>query len=64
MRIRTPKDLDVCRELTKKKYLFEIPKILVGMATCGLSVGSGKIYEAIDKEIKRLNLDIRLAGTG
>lgn len=64
MRIHTPQDLDACRESARKKYLVEVPKILVGMATCGLAVGSKKIYEALQKKIKQMNLDIRLAGTG
>lgn len=64
MRICTSKDLDAFRESVKKKYIIETPKILVGMATCGLAIGSKKIYEAIQKETKRLNLDIRLVGTG
>ena len=28
-------------------------KISVGMATCGLSTGAGKVYEALQKEIEK-----------
>ncbi len=39
-------------------------KISVGMATCGLSTGAGKVYEAINKEVEKGKLPIIVNQTG
>jgi NADH:ubiquinone oxidoreductase subunit F (NADH-binding)/(2Fe-2S) ferredoxin len=39
-------------------------KIMVGMATCGISAGADKVYQALEKKIAELKLDVSLRKTG
>ena len=39
-------------------------KIMVGMATCGISAGADKVYEALKAKISELGLDVALEMTG
>ena len=39
-------------------------KIMVGMATCGISAGADKVYAALAQKIEELGLDVVLAKTG
>ncbi|MBI5586039.1 MAG: FAD-dependent oxidoreductase [Deltaproteobacteria bacterium] len=39
-------------------------KILVGLATCGLSAGAGKVYQALQEEIKNTGADLMVEKTG
>ena len=39
-------------------------KIMVGMATCGISAGADKVYAALAQRIAELGLDVVLAKTG
>ena len=39
-------------------------KIMVGMATCGISAGADKVYAALAKKIAELGLDVALTKTG
>lgn len=39
-------------------------KIMVGMATCGISAGADKVYEALGKKIAEMGLDVLLEKTG
>ena len=39
-------------------------KIMVGMATCGISAGADKVYAALAKKIDELGLDVALTKTG
>ena len=39
-------------------------KIMVGMATCGISSGADKVYKALEKKICELGLDVALEITG
>ncbi len=40
------------------------PKILVGMATCGLAAGAEEVYEALRQELASVNLSCQLTATG
>jgi len=53
-------------ELNKKlKYeVHEFPVIFIGMGTCGLASGAGKVKEAIENELKKINLTAELVPTG
>jgi (2Fe-2S) ferredoxin len=64
MRILTKNDLEKTREKGLKSLYPGTTKISVGMATCGLSTGAGKVYEAIQKEIEKTKVPIRLEKTG
>ncbi|MEJ2069343.1 MAG: (2Fe-2S) ferredoxin domain-containing protein, partial [Syntrophobacterales bacterium] len=35
-------------------------KIMVGMATCGISAGADKVYDALKAKIAELGLDVAL----
>ena len=39
-------------------------KIMVGMATCGISAGADKVYAALGRKIAELGLDVSLTKTG
>jgi len=39
-------------------------KIMVGMATCGISAGADKVYAALAQRIAELGLDVALTKTG
>jgi len=48
----------------RKTLVPKYPKILVGMASCGLAAGADEVYEAIQEEIARLQLPYVVASTG
>jgi NADH:ubiquinone oxidoreductase subunit F (NADH-binding)/NAD-dependent dihydropyrimidine dehydrogenase PreA subunit/(2Fe-2S) ferredoxin len=64
MKIQTKSDLEKMREVGLKILYPKTTKISVGMATCGLSTGAGKVYEAIQKEVEKGKLPIQLSQTG
>jgi NADH:ubiquinone oxidoreductase subunit F (NADH-binding)/(2Fe-2S) ferredoxin/NAD-dependent dihydropyrimidine dehydrogenase PreA subunit len=64
MKIRAKTDLEKMREMGLKNLYPGQAKISVGMATCGLSTGADKVYEAIQKEVEKAKLPIRVNQTG
>lgn len=42
----------------------DLPIIIIGMGTCGLASGAGKVKEAIEAELKKLNIEAIVEGTG
>ena len=64
MKIQTKADLEKIREKGLKSLYPATTKISVGMATCGLSTGAGKVYEALQKELEKGKLKFRLSQTG
>jgi NADH:ubiquinone oxidoreductase subunit F (NADH-binding)/NAD-dependent dihydropyrimidine dehydrogenase PreA subunit/(2Fe-2S) ferredoxin len=64
MTIRTKNDLEKIRDEGLKSLYPGATKISVGMATCGLSTGAGKVYEAIQKEIEKAKVPVLLGRTG
>jgi len=64
MKIRTKGDLEKTRERGLASLYPGMAKVSVGMATCGLSTGAGKVYEALQKEVEKGKLKIRLSQTG
>jgi len=56
------------RERAQKKWKEieggAIPLIRVGAATCGLAAGAGEATEAIEEEVKKLNLDVKIVKVG
>lgn len=64
MKIQTMADLEKMRENGLKSLYPGTTKVSVGMATCGLSTGAGKVYEALQKEVQKGKLPVRLAQTG
>jgi NADH:ubiquinone oxidoreductase subunit F (NADH-binding)/(2Fe-2S) ferredoxin len=64
MRINTLDDLQAVKaEGVKLTYPDKI-KIMVGMATCGISAGGDKVYQALAKKIAELGVDVVLEMTG
>jgi NADH:ubiquinone oxidoreductase subunit F (NADH-binding)/(2Fe-2S) ferredoxin len=64
MRINTLDDLKAVKEEGVKLTYPEKIKIMVGMATCGISAGGDKVYPALAKKIAELGLDVELEITG
>jgi NADH:ubiquinone oxidoreductase subunit F (NADH-binding)/NAD-dependent dihydropyrimidine dehydrogenase PreA subunit/(2Fe-2S) ferredoxin len=64
MKIQTKNDLEKMREKGLKSLYPGTTKVSVGMATCGLSTGAGKVYEALQKEIGKAKVPIQLERTG
>jgi NADH:ubiquinone oxidoreductase subunit F (NADH-binding)/NAD-dependent dihydropyrimidine dehydrogenase PreA subunit/(2Fe-2S) ferredoxin len=64
MRIKTLEELQAVKEEGVKLTYPEKTKIMVGMATCGISAGADKVYKALEKKIDELGLDVKLEMTG
>ena len=59
--------LEQLKELKEKGLALTYPKkikIMVGMATCGISAGADKVYKALEGKIADLGLDVALEKTG
>jgi len=50
------------KELTYQTH--EKPLIFIGMGTCGLASGAGKVKDAIVEELERLNIEAEIVPTG
>ncbi|MBU0566633.1 NADH-quinone oxidoreductase subunit NuoF [bacterium] len=63
-KISSLEDLNKVKEEGLKRLYPEKTKIMVGMATCGLATGAGKVYDALAEEIVRGKADVLLSKTG
>ena len=60
-------NLEQLKEIKEQGLRLTYPdkiKIMVGMATCGISAGADKVYAALAQRIAELGLDVVLAKTG
>lgn len=64
MRISTLPDLENIKKIGLESIFPEKTKITVGMATCGLATGAGKIFAALSDKLKNNGHEIVLARTG
>ena len=64
MKIRTKDDLEKIKEKGLRSLYPKATKVSVGMATCGLSTGAGRVYEALQKGVEKAKLPILLGQTG
>jgi NADH:ubiquinone oxidoreductase subunit F (NADH-binding)/(2Fe-2S) ferredoxin len=64
MEVQTKVDLEKLKEKGLKSLYPNKTKISVGMATCGLSTGAGKVFEAIQKEVETSKVPVQLSQTG
>jgi len=64
MRINTLDDLKAVKEEGVKLTYPEKIKIMVGMATCGISAGGDKVYQTLAKKLAELGVDAALEMTG
>src|SRR3569623_1522087 len=64
-----PRILDIgafnaVREAGLAKLVPTIPRITVGMGTCGRGNGAEEVFHALNEEIQRSGLDVTLTGVG
>lgn len=64
MKIKNLRDLGYAKKSGIKLRHPPQPRIMVGVATCGLAVGAQEVFDAIAEEVKKHNLDIMLVPTG
>jgi len=62
-RVRTVADLDTLKGQGLRSLHPPVPKISVGMATCGLATGSGDVFEGFRREVEARGLDVVVART-
>jgi NADH:ubiquinone oxidoreductase subunit F (NADH-binding)/(2Fe-2S) ferredoxin len=62
--IKTLQDLENVKLKGLKSISPDVPKITVGMATCGLATGAEEVYNTIFEEIKKQNLNFIISKTG
>jgi len=63
-RIQDIGSFNAVREAGLAKLLPSIPRITVGMGTCGRGNGAEEVYHALNEAIQRGGLDVLLAGVG
>jgi NADH-quinone oxidoreductase subunit F len=56
--------LEIMKQNGLKKLLPDVPKISVGMGTCGIGNGAKEVFESLQRTIKAKNAAIRLSMTG
>jgi NADH-quinone oxidoreductase subunit F len=64
MKIVTREQLEAIQHQGQARTYPEKTKIFVGMATCGLSAGAEKVYQALQEEIKNSGMDLIVEKTG
>ena len=63
-KIASLRELDELRKRGLKSLYPDKPRIMVGMATCGLATGGKKVFEILSKGIEKNGLDAILIPTG
>lgn len=63
-KITSQKELDELREKGLKSLYPDKPRIMVGMATCGLASGAKRVFDVLSKEIEEKGIDVKLVSTG
>ncbi|HOV99656.1 MAG TPA: FAD-dependent oxidoreductase [Bacteroidota bacterium] len=64
MKITDLQSLEAVREQGLKKLLPDIPKISVGMGTCGIGNGAKEVYEEFQRIIKSKHAKVQLSKVG
>jgi len=64
MKIRTNSDLKKLSDRGVSILYPQRPRIIVGMATCGLAAGADEVFDALREEADRLGFDLTLLATG
>ena len=64
MKVQTLRDLEFLKEKGLALTYPEKVKIFVGMATCGISAGAEKVFQAIQEEVQKAGLDWVVDRTG
>jgi len=63
-KIRTAADLTRLKKLGQKSLNPEVPRLSVGMATCGLASGSADVFRSFQEQVTSRNLKVIVARTG
>lgn len=63
-KISSLEDLNKVKEKGLARLYPSKTRIMVGMATCGLATGAGKVYDALSREIAGRKMDVILSKTG
>jgi len=63
-KIRTREDLISVRERGIKKLMPDVPRVAVGLATCGIASGGKYIYERLKEVFEKKEIDAYLTKTG
>ena len=63
-KIETREHLAEIRDSARRALLDGKPKVLVGMATCGLATGAQEVFDALCDEVRKSKLDVRIVETG
>ena len=64
MKVHGLKDLAQAKEAGLKLLYPTKPRIMVGMASCGLATGAQEVFDALAAEVDRQKLDVVLVPTG
>ena len=64
MTIRSAAELSKLNESFRDRLLPKKPRVLVGVATCGVATGSRKVLDAMREVVSSRGLDVELIGTG
>jgi len=64
MKIRTSSDLKKLSDKGMSILYPQRPRILVGMATCGLAAGADEVFDTLREEADKLGFDLTLLATG
>ncbi|MDY6835003.1 MAG: NADH-quinone oxidoreductase subunit NuoF [Chloroflexota bacterium] len=64
MKIKSLEDLDAIKAEGLKSLYPDKPKVSIGMASCGLATGAGRIWDALSQEAEKGTHDFVLAQTG
>jgi NADH-quinone oxidoreductase subunit F len=65
MKITTIKELEEIKKIGLEKLMpSDKPRLSVGLATCGISVGADLVFEELKRQIEAKNLNISLTKTG
>ena len=62
--ITSPDDLEAWKEEGLRAISPEIPKVTVGMATCGLASGASAVFDTLTEELGKASSDAVVAKTG
>ena len=64
MKILDAMTLEAARQNGLKKLLPDVPKISVGMGTCGIGNGAKEVYQSLENAIKAKKAKVKLSIVG
>ncbi len=63
-KIKSLKELEELRKEGLKSLYPDKPRIMIGMATCGLASGANEVFEALNTKVRENRIDIKIVPTG